>query len=395
LKLRGAAAAILTAAVMLAVCILCACVAPAPRDAWFEGGGGKGGIDPDMVLQRKIAQMLLVGFRGTELSKDSSIYRDVAQLGIGGVLFFDYDIPSKSRPRNILSREQLTRLSADLQNAAPVKLFISIDQEGGRVNRLRGEYGFPASLSAKEMGLAGASTEKTKKQAEETAALLAGMGINLNFAPCVDLEINPQNPVISAYWRSFSPDPDTVIRHARAWIDAHSRYGVLSSLKHFPGHGSSLGDTHSGWVDITAQWQEKELIPYRALATAKNAESTLMVMTRHVFNAKLDPINPATLSKTVLTGILRNEIGFKGIIVSDDLDMESIRVNYQFAEALEKTINAGVDLLCLSNNGSRYDPDLAQNALTAVYKLVKEGKIQPKRIEESWKRIMALKRTFS
>jgi len=412
LKLSGAAvlvrAAILTTAVILPVLCLSACVvSPAPnrQDTWFANnvaiaGNGDivnngGAVDTELALKRKIAQMLLVGFRGTELTEDSSIYRDVAQLGIGGVLLFDYDIPSKSRPRNIVSREQLTRLAAALQNAAPVKLFISIDQEGGRVNRLRGEYGFPPSLSAKEMAAgAASSTERTRQQAEQTAALLSAMGINLNFAPCVDLDLNPRNPVIGAYGRSFSPDPETVIRHAFVWIEAHKRHGVLSSLKHFPGHGSSLGDTHHGWVDITSQWQEKELIPYRVLAATADAETSFMVMTSHVFNAKLDPQNPATLSPAILTGLLRNELGFKGVIVSDDLDMESIRANYSFEEALEKAINAGVDLLCLSNNGSSYDPALAQNALTAIYGLVKEGKITRERIEESWKRIMALKRHF-
>ena len=369
----------------LTVCaalFLFACAAPSPQEEWFTK-------EPKETQKRKIAQMLLVGFRGTELKADSSIYRDITELGIGGVLFFDYDIPSRSRPRNILSGEQLTRLTGDLQNAAPVKLFIAIDQEGGRVNRLRSEYGFPPNLSAKEMA---AGTEQTQAQAEQTAALLAGIGINLNFAPCVDLDLNPQNPVIGAYGRSFSADPAIVVKHASVWIDAHRQKGIISCLKHFPGHGSSSGDTHDGWVDITGLWQETELIPYRRLAGSQRADKFLMVMTSHVFNAELDPRNPATLSKAIITGILRNKLGFKGVIVSDDLDMDAIRANYSFEEALEKAVNAGVDLLCLSNNGSQYDPALAKKALDTIYGLVQEGKIPAKRIEESWNRIMALKR---
>jgi beta-N-acetylhexosaminidase len=236
-----------------------------------------------------------------------------------------------------------------------------------------------------------AGTGLTGAQAEQTAALLAAMGINLNFAPCVDLDLNPQNPIIGAYGRSFSANPDTVIHHASIWIEAHKRHGVLSCIKHFPGHGSSTGDTHDGWVDVTSQWQDIELVPYRRLISSRNTGSSIMVMTSHVFNAKLDPENPATLSKAILTDKLRNEMGFKGVIVSDDLDMEAIRANYSFKEALEKAINAGVDLLCLSNNGSSYDPLLAQKALDTIYDLVKEGKIPQERIEESWKRIMALK----
>ncbi|MDR0447792.1 MAG: hypothetical protein LBH07_03900 [Treponema sp.] len=369
---------------VFALSLLSVCAAPSPQDGWFA-------VDAEETLKRKIAQMLLLGFRGTELEKDSSIYRDITELGIGGVLFFDYDVPSRSRPRNILSKEQLTGLTKDLQNAAPVKLFIAIDQEGGRVNRLRSEYGFSVNLSAREMA---AETDITKAQAEQTAALLNELGINLNFAPCVDLDLNPENPVIGAIGRSFSPDPQEVIKHASIWINAHRKQGIISCIKHFPGHGSSSSDTHLGWVDVTELWQEEELIPYRRLAGTPNADSYLMVMTSHVFNAKLDPRNPATLSGEILTEILRNNIKFKGIIVSDDMEMEAIKANYGFEEALEKTINAGVDLLCLSNNGSSYNPDLARKALNAIYGLVQDGKISPGRIEESWNRIMAIKRTI-
>jgi len=363
-----------------AILLLAHCTVPSSPNDWFAG-------NTEELQKRKIAQMLLLGFRGTELTEDSSIYRDITELGIGGVLLFDYDVPSQIRPRNILSQEQLGRLAGDLQKAAPVKLFIAIDQEGGRVNRLRSEYGFPPSLGAKEMA---AGKDLTRAQAEETAALLSAMGINLNFAPCVDLDLNPENPVIGAWGRSFSADPAAVVQHASIWIDAHRRRGIISCIKHFPGHGSSSGDTHQGWVDVTGQWQKTELIPYRRLIGSQ--KDALMVMTSHVFNADLDPRNPATLSEAILTGILRNQLGFKGVIVSDDLDMEAIRANYGFEEILEKTINAGVDLLCLSNNGGQYDPALAQRTLNAIYTLVKEGKISPARIEESWNRIMALKR---
>jgi len=366
------------------VLLLSSCAAPSPKENWFAANIQ----DEEHILKRKIAQMLLVGFRGTELTADSSIYRDIHELGIGGVILFDYDVPSKSRPRNILSGEQLKRLTKDLQDAAPVKLFIAIDQEGGRVNRLRSEYGFPSSLSAKEMA---SGTSITKAQAGQTAALLADMGINLNFAPCVDLNLNPENPVIGAIERSFSADPKTVVRHASIWIDAHSRRGVLSCIKHFPGHGSSFGDTHDGWVDVTRTWQEAELIPYRDLIGSKKTGSRIMVMTSHVFNAALDPQNPATLSPAILTGILREKLKFTGVIVSDAMDMEAIRANYGFEEALEKAINAGIDILCLSNNANYYDPDLAPKALDAIFKLVRDGKIPERRIEESWKRIMAAK----
>jgi beta-N-acetylhexosaminidase len=367
--------------------LLSACTAPG-RQGETVRPGGQADSPADTPLRKKIAQMLLVGFRGTELAPDSHIYGDVSELGVGGVLLFDYDMPSRSRPRNITSKEQLTRLCGDLQNIAPVTLFIAVDQEGGRVNRLREEYGFPPTISAEDMA-ADSSGGRTKAQAEETARILSETGINLNFAPCVDLNINPANPVIGAYGRSFSANPETVVTHAGIWINAHRRYGVLSCIKHFPGHGSSSGDTHLGSVDVTGTWQEAELIPYQRII--RSGGETL-VMTSHVFNAALDPRNPATLSYAVLTELLRNKLGFTGIIVSDDLDMAAIKAVYTFEETLEKAINAGVDLLCLSNNGGSYDPRLAQRAADTIYRLVEEGRIPQERIEASWQRIMAVKR---
>ncbi|MDR2073235.1 MAG: hypothetical protein LBP60_07365 [Spirochaetaceae bacterium] len=344
----------------------------------------------EAALREKIAQMLMVGFRGLELTRDSHIYSDISSLGIGGVLLFDYDTPSRSRPRNIRSREQLARLSADLQAAAPVRLFIAIDQEGGRVNRLRSEYGFPPNLGAKEMA-ADPSGTLTRAQAEETARILSTMGINVNFAPCVDLDLNQENPIIGAYGRSFSKDPETVTAHASIWINAHRSRGIVSAIKHFPGHGSSRSDTHRGPADITGLWQETELIPYRRLIASGEGRN-LMVMTSHVFNADLDPHNPATLSPRILTELLRGKLKFRGIIVSDDLDMAALRAPYRFEEILEKAITAGVDLLCFSNNGDRYDPLAAQKAVDTIFGLVEDGKINRSRIEESWNRIMAVKR---
>jgi beta-N-acetylhexosaminidase len=330
--------------------------------------------------------MLLVGFRGTELTKDNHIYTDISERGIGGVLLFDYDMPSRSRPRNIVSGDQLARLCGSLQNISGIPLFIAIDQEGGRVNRLRGIKEFAGSKTARELGEG--NGRETKREAEETARFLAEAGINLNFAPCVDLDINPRNPIIGSYGRSFSADPELVVKHASIWIDAHSHRGVLSCIKHFPGHGSSTGDTHRGAVDISDTWQREELAPYRELLKAR---PSLLVMTSHVFNAELDPENPATLSKKILTGMLREELGYGGIIVSDDFNMAAITANFSPETALERAINAGVDIICISNNGGSYDPLLAKQTIDIIYNLVSKGGIKKERIDESFSRIMALK----
>ncbi|MDR0586850.1 MAG: hypothetical protein LBG26_06390 [Treponema sp.] len=341
------------------------------------------------TLRVKIAQMLLVGFQG--LDANNPVYADITERGIGGVLLFDYDTPSRSRIRNIVSKDQLARLCAELQEAAArspagAKLFIAIDQEGGAVDRLKARNGFPETKSAAEMGKGDGS--ETAYYAEQTARLLSEMGINLNFAPCVDLNINPGNPIIGRIGRSFSSDPEIVTSHAALWIDAHSRFGVFSCLKHFPGHGSSQGDTHRGAVDVSLSWQKEELFPYRELIAANAVK---FVMTSHVFNSALDPEYPATLSGSTLGGVLRNDLGFGGLIVSDDLDMAAVAANYSLETALEKAINAGVDILCFSNNGVVFDPSIAERSINIIYDLIRAGTVAPERIEESYRRIMAVK----
>lgn len=340
--------------------------------------------------REKIAQMLVVGFRGEALTDTSHIYRDIKDLKIGGVIFFDFDSPSKSRPRNVGSEAQLTKLVADLQAIADTKLLVSIDQEGGRVSRLKEMYGFPKTVSAQYLGTVN-NLDTTAYWADRTAELLARIGINLNFAPSVDLNINPENPIIGKVERSFSADPAVVTEHARVWVREHKKYNVISSLKHFPGHGSSKSDTHLGLSEITDTWIQEELLPYKTIIAEGGCD---MVMTSHVFNAKLDSVYPATLSKAILTGILRDSLGFNGVIVTDDMAMGAIVQNYSFEDALEKAINAGANLLCLSNNGKEYDPNVAPKAIDIIYKHVQDGKIAKETIESSYNRIIALKKAY-
>ncbi|MDR1389343.1 MAG: hypothetical protein LBJ31_05140 [Treponema sp.] len=352
--------------------------------------------DPDIVLRGKIAQMLLVGFRGTSL-EGNPLYEDIAHRGIGGVVLFDYDMPTRSFPRNIdgkAGKEQLAGLCADIQNASGgVKLFIAIDQEGGRVNRLRSFPAFAKSETARDLAAAG--TQSYKTTAEETARFLAELGVNLNFAPCVDLDINPANPIIGAYGRSISADSETVTRFAKIWIDAHAKYGVLSCPKHFPGHGSSRGDTHRGTVDVSETWTEEELVPYRNLVDwGQSAGKLPFIMTSHVFNKTVDPEYPATLSKPALLGILRERLNFTGLIISDDLEMAAIGSRYDLKTTLETAINAGVDILAFSNNGAVFNPSLSKDVIDTVFDLVKTGRVSSARIEESFLRIMKVKRTL-
>jgi beta-N-acetylhexosaminidase len=199
--------------------------------------------------------------------------------------------------------------------------------------------------------------------------------------------LNPSNQVIGGRERSFSSDPNIVTAHAVKFIEAHHEQGVLCSLKHFPGHGSSFADSHLGFVDITATWSPTELKPYEDIIKMRLAD---VVMTAHVFNAGLDANNCATLSKPIVTSLLRGKIGFDGVVISDCMNMEAIRGNYGFEEAIKQAIDAGVDIILISNN-MVYDEDVAARAVATIKKLLRNKQITPERIDESYKRIRKLK----
>jgi beta-N-acetylhexosaminidase len=337
-------------------------------------------------LSIKIGQMLMIGFRGMEAKEGSSIAADIRERRIGGVVLFDYDVQSATPIRNIDSPVQLRRLTLELQQLAPIPLLVAIDQEGGRVCRLKPARGFPPAVSAASLGSLD-NAAATQEAAESTAALLETLGINMNFAPDVDLNVNPNNPVIGKLDRSFSANPDVVTRQARLFVDAFHRNGVIAALKHFPGHGSSTTDTHKDFTDVTTTWSRTELAPYRRLIGEGYDDP---VMTAHVFNARLDSRYTATLSKATVSGLLRDELGFRGVVVSDDMQMKAIADRYGLEEAIRLAIDAGVDILLFGNNVS-YDPEIATKAVGIIRSLVENGKISPDRIDASYRRIMALK----
>lgn len=343
-------------------------------------------------LREKIGQMLLVGFKGSRPGECPTALRDIREHGVGSVILFDLDMTGTidsgaPRRRNIESPAQVRELVAHLQAAARVPLLVSIDQEGGRVNRLKPDYGFPPSLSHEELGLRD-EPAFTREQAAATARTLQDAGINWNLAPVVDLDANPDNPIIKGKRRSFAADPEKVARHAAAFVDGHRAHGVLTCLKHFPGHGSAMGDTHLGFVDVTQTWRERELEPFRALIAAGRCDS---VMSAHVFNAKLDPERPATLSRAVITGLLRERLGFDGVVTSDDMEMKAISGRYGIENSIPAAIEAGVDVLCFGNNMG-YDPDIAPKALAIIERAVAAGRLSEARIDESFQRVLALKR---
>lgn len=346
-------------------------------------------LPPDLQnwpLERKIAQMLLLGFPGEILEPDSPIDQAIRRYGVGGVVLFDNNIDLGVTGRNITSPAQLKQLTTALQQASELPLLVALDQEGGVVARLKDRYGFPSSLSAKYLGQQN-RLELTRSASDSLAATLEEYGFNLNLAPVVDLATNPDNPVIAFKERSFSADPALVAAHAAEFIKGHHRHQILTCLKHFPGHGSSRDDSHLGLVDVTRYWNEEELLPYRNLINQGLCD---MVMTAHTFNTSIDPQYPATLSKATIDGILRKQLGFNGVVVSDDLYMGAIVQHYSYETAVEKAINAGVDLLVVANDKA-YHPDIMPRTIELLMDLVQQGRIPRERIEQACRRIMAMK----
>ncbi len=347
---------------------------------------GQPPAEPTPQLDLWLGQMLMVGFRGTRLEAGDPFLDQVRDLKLGGVIYFDRDVPSGSPLRNIESADQLKRLTETLQSVAVAPLLVAIDQEGGRVARLKPERGFPQSLSQAKLGELN-DEEATRAHARSMADALASVGVNLNFAPVLDLAVHPENPVIAALERSYGADPDLVARHARWTIEELHAKGILVGVKHFPGHGSSRSDSHLGLPDVTDYWSDLELKPFHRLISDGQVD---IVMTAHLFNSRWDTTYPATLSPAVISGVLRDELGFEGVVVSDDLQMAAISENFTFEKSLVLAVLAGLDILVLSNN-QQYDPEIAPRALRVLREAVERGEIPVVRLRESYERIRRLK----
>ena len=343
----------------------------------------------DSVLRRYAAGMLMVGFRGDSVTDDCDAARYVRDLHVGAIVLFDVDLTSGTHDigtRNVTSKERLTHMTSQLQDWADYPLFITLDQEGGKVARLKPEYGYRPTVTAQHLGETD-NEDTTRHYAALIAREMAESGINLNLAPVVDV-LNPQSPALAKYERCYSAMPKVVARHAGWFIDEHHRQGVLCTLKHFPGHGNAVTDSHYGFVDVTGTWGRYELEPFAALIRQGKAD---VIMTAHIFNRNIDDQYPATLSHKTLTGILRQQLGYDGVIVTDDLYMDAILANYSIPQALELAINAGADLLCVGNNiNTGYEADRPFLLVDMIVDLVKQGRIPWQRLQESHDRLMRL-----
>ena len=336
----------------------------------------------DDKLKKMIGRMLIVGFPDEAIDKNSEILKQINKYELGGVILFDRFYDDRAKVKNIRNPKQLQLLTKNLKEFSNHPLIISVDQEGGKVARLKPKYGFEATGSAKVISELDAYM--TGRTYENLAQVLVENGINCDFAPVVDLAVNPKNKVIYQLKRSYGADPKDVVMHAGVFMDRLEKRDILSVLKHFPGHGSSLGDSHKGFVDITNTWSEIELEPYKELIKTGKVK---MIMTAHVFNKNLDEKYPATLSYKINTELLRKKMGYDGVIISDDLQMKAISKHYSLKDTVTLSINSGVDILLFANQLAQQDID---ELVELILKQVKDGKIPLKRIQESNKRINAL-----
>lgn len=330
-----------------------------------------------MSIDEKVGQLLIVGIGGKQVSQVAKAH--ITKRFSGGIILFR---------RNIQSPQQVANLTTELQQVAvqtpnAIPLFIAIDQEGGIVTRLKkGATVFPGNLA---LG-ATRSERLAEKSGEITALELAAVGVNLNFAPVMDINTNPRNPVIGV--RAYGDSPMLVSQLGTAYIRGLQANGVLATAKHFPGHGDTHVDSHKKLPTVghdEERMNAVELAPFRAAIEARVAA----MMSAHILYPALDADTPATLSHRVLTGLLREQLGFEGLIITDDLEMQAIDAHYQTGNAAVMAIQAGADIVMVP-----WSLKKQQQAYNALRNAVKRGKISRTRLEASVRRILKTKNDF-
>lgn len=327
-------------------------------------------------LKTAAAQMLMIGFHGHPPAVPDPIRRALAH-GLGGLILFQ---------RNVRDIHQVMNLTTSVREAAPEDgpvPFIAVDQEGGRVVRLRDPLTpLPPMRSVGEQD----DTDLTHAISAMMAHELKALGINLNFAPVVDVDTNPENPVIGD--RAFSADPDRVARHARAFLSGHIETGVMPCAKHFPGHGDTLVDSHLDLPSLPhdlERLEDIELYPFRQIFE----DEPPLIMTAHILFQALDPDHPATLSKPILDGLLRQRLGYKGLVISDCLEMNAVAQRYTIEEMIELGLSAGIDIFLICHTESIW-----QRAWEHLQSLGERSEEKRERILSSARRIAIQKQAI-
>lgn len=330
-------------------------------------------------LNEMIGQMIIVGFVGDNVKSKGfkEVLKQVENNEISGVIFFE---------DNIKNKEEFLKMTSALKNSkAKYPPFIAIDMEGGYVQRMNKNNGFKNFKSAKQISKL--TEDEAYKEYFEMAKMLKEADINLNFAPCVDLAVNKES-IIEQKERSYSNDPKVVIKYAKQFIKAHEKNSIITSIKHFPGHGSPTGDTHLGFVDATKTYSDNELYPYLYLADVSPLQT---VMISHLYNKNIDKKYPASLSYQTIEKFLRVQTNFDGVIITDDLDMGAIRKNYDLYEIVSLSINAGENILLFSNR-FEHDKKLVDKINLAIKRGLVDGYILSDNLVNSYERIIKLKK---
>ncbi len=335
---------------------------------------------------KDLGQLIIVGFRGTEISKESAIVKDIKERNIGGFILTDFDASTQTSGRNVKDAMQLLKLSSALVGYSSNPPIIALNQEGGEVSPLNAYSGSPKTVSAKYLGQID-KEDSTRLYSQNMAQEFMVVGVNTNFAPVLDLDINKENHSISKKGRSFSARPEKVTEHVGYFLDEFDKEGILTVLKHFPGLGSAQTNPHDGIVDVTDTWDPKELIPYKNLFAERNING---VMASHIYNAQLDSVWPATFSDKTINGLLRDSLGFNGVVFSDDLQLQYIQDKYGLETAIAQALNAGIDMLIFGNN-EYYDEQIAEKVITILQKLVAEGTVSTETIDAALQRVAKLK----
>ena len=332
-------------------------------------------------LEEMVGAMLMCGFRGME-SPDKDFLTLLAQGHLGHVILFDRDV-EKKEPRNIASRSQLKALIKRLRSTKNGPMLIAVDQEGGQVTRLKAQYGFSSIPKAASMGTM--TEDSVQAIAFQSGKEMKEVGINLDFAPCVDVA-SGSHSVIAQLGRSFHQDERIVSSHGQAFAKGLWEAGIIPTLKHFPGIGCASHDSHLGRSDVASCFSEsRDLAPYKK---AIQEGFCGMIMVGHV-HTKMDPVRPASLSPILINGLLRQQLGWNGVVISDDLQMGAIIQQYTLSQAIQMAIEAGVDILLFGNN-LNWRENMAQEAYRTLLDLVKKGVIKKERIAQSYARIQGL-----
>lgn len=339
-----------------------------------------------MSLREKVGQLFIV--RPEALAEnsnaetapatdrvDDAVISRIEEYPVGGIALFS---------RNITSAEQLPMFISDLQSSSKYPLFIAVDEEGGRVARIANSdfFNVASYKSMEDIGKSG-DASKAEEVGRQIGSYLKELGFNLDFAPVADTNTNPQNIVIGD--RSYGSDPALVARMVSAQLDGMHDSGIMGTLKHFPGHGDTKDDTHSGYVSIEKTWDELkecELVPF--ITALPKAD---MVMVSHItaVNVTSDKL-PTSMSETMITGKLRNELGYDGVIITDAMAMGAVADNYTSAEAAVTAVKVGVDIVLMPQN--------LNEAFNGVMNAVTDGEISMERLDESVLRILKMKAKY-